>query len=280
MYAVNNSAQNPAMINICVGETRLLVNIVPWCVTQPTKFFSIWRFTKMTVTYWFTNALVVVQYSIWKPYVHGMTCNTIVLSTLAKFVAKDLEPNSHEPTTLVLFTPKNGVSISIDCSIPIIISVAIFDVWILFAAHLCATCGKGFKNKCTLKKHEVIHSDVRPFVCPDCPKRFQLLGPLKTHMAVHRAAKHVCLICGVIKKSAATLRNHEGIDFDIIHNILMHMIHFEFLLISFPVKHQERKKECEICGYKFFTNDGLNKHMRTHTGEKPFKVCNIRLFYT
>ena len=35
-----------------------------------------------------------------------------------------------------------------------------------------------------------------------------------------------------------------------------------------------KKAECEVCNKKFFDNCKLKKHMRVHTGERPFS-CSI-----
>lgn len=85
----------------------------------------------------------------------------------------------------------------------------IFD-FVFLAAHLCANCGKGFKDRSTLKKHVIIHSDEKLFACPECPSRFQRKGNLTTHMAVHKTERYVCNICGTISKSILSFRAHRG----------------------------------------------------------------------
>lgn len=39
----------------------------------------------------------------------------------------------------------------------------------------CLTCGKDFKQKSTLLQHERIHTDSRPYGCPECGKRYIFL---------------------------------------------------------------------------------------------------------
>ncbi|KAK8161567.1 hypothetical protein IWX90DRAFT_360298, partial [Phyllosticta citrichinensis] len=38
---------------------------------------------------------------------------------------------------------------------------------------MCDICGDGFTRKCALKRHkDNIHSDKRPFSCPNCAQSF------------------------------------------------------------------------------------------------------------
>ena len=51
----------------------------------------------------------------------------------------------------------------------------------------CATCGKGFARRSDLSRHERIHSNCRPHVCPEpgCGKQFIQRSALTVHMRVH-----------------------------------------------------------------------------------------------
>ncbi|XP_013114981.2 transcription factor grauzone isoform X4 [Stomoxys calcitrans] len=53
--------------------------------------------------------------------------------------------------------------------------------------HTCVTCGKGFKLKYDLRKHEAIHTG---YACAFCPRTFESISDLYTHRnAVHADTK-------------------------------------------------------------------------------------------
>ena len=60
-------------------------------------------------------------------------------------------------------------------------------------------CGKQFKFKSELDRHQAIHSSTRPFVCSflGCNKDFKRADALKNHMRIHtNTAKYICDVEG------------------------------------------------------------------------------------
>lgn len=54
-----------------------------------------------------------------------------------------------------------------------------------------------FINMTKLRRHEVIHSKERPFVCEICASSFKMIDGLKNHMKRHGSIikNHVCNQC-------------------------------------------------------------------------------------
>jgi uncharacterized Zn-finger protein len=48
---------------------------------------------------------------------------------------------------------------------------------------VCAVCNKTFSNNSSLKKHSLVHSAVKPFLCDLCGKGFLQMK----HLDVHRS---------------------------------------------------------------------------------------------
>ncbi|PIK50496.1 hypothetical protein BSL78_12626 [Apostichopus japonicus] len=67
--------------------------------------------------------------------------------------------------------------------------------------------GLGYRsNKIT---HEKIHSDVRPFQCTFCGKRFRQQSVLKAHERIHTGERpYRCGICGKAFKQQGHVKEH------------------------------------------------------------------------
>ncbi|XP_060093836.1 zinc finger and SCAN domain-containing protein 30-like [Heteronotia binoei] len=52
--------------------------------------------------------------------------------------------------------------------------------------HWCVTCGKGFRDKADVVRHQRVHTGEKPFACPDCRRRFSTTSSLYKHRIIHR----------------------------------------------------------------------------------------------
>lgn len=74
----------------------------------------------------------------------------------------------------------------------------------------CGICSKVFAYGNDLRKHLRIHSDERPFPCPECGQRFRQAGCLKNHIASQHggAASFSCHYCAKTFPIKERLRLH------------------------------------------------------------------------
>lgn len=99
------------------------------------------------------------------------------------------------------------------------------------SAHLCSTCGMGFKTMGTLRSHAIRHSGYKPVACMKCPKRFFSNADLRKHMDVHSDAKYVCNLCGATLSSKRSLDEHRSKYYfvELIYSLINNYIIFQLM---------------------------------------------------
>lgn len=112
----------------------------------------------------------------------------------------------------------------------------------------CATCGKEFSAKRSLKEHELDHVDRRPFLCTACGKQFKRSHELKSHKHVHTGERpFLCVECGKAFGHATSLLRHS----------LTHT--------------DERPYVCGACNLSFRQMAELKQHVRIHIDMYPYR---------
>uniref|UniRef100_A0A1B6JSE9 C2H2-type domain-containing protein n=1 Tax=Homalodisca liturata TaxID=320908 RepID=A0A1B6JSE9_9HEMI len=176
--------------------------------------------------------------------------------------------------------------------------------------YSCGKCGKTFTRKDRLDRHQVTHSEMRPFQCKYCSKSFKRNDKLVEHIKMFhweisvkdKCSDLMCDVCGDIdgvisvnvrenaqsvinlcevcnlarqeRMSDTTQTESKLFQCDLCPRRFSRKDH----ATRHRMSHLDVKPfECYICEKSFNRNDRLLRHMKIHPGAKPFacKVCSL-----
>uniref|UniRef100_A0A671P4F9 Si:dkey-56e3.3 n=1 Tax=Sinocyclocheilus anshuiensis TaxID=1608454 RepID=A0A671P4F9_9TELE len=151
--------------------------------------------------------------------------------------------------------------------------------------HHCTLCGKRFSQASSLKRHHSIHRGEKPFRCVHCGKQFADQSNLKKHVTVHTGEKpYGCNLCGKMFNQSSNLKTHMRIHTrekpfgcDRCGRMFKpNRVRKSPASSTGPAKEKPFTCPMETCDRRFSRSDELNRHIRIHTGHKPFQ-CRICL---
>ncbi|XP_008431182.1 zinc finger protein 3 [Poecilia reticulata] len=75
--------------------------------------------------------------------------------------------------------------------------------------YVCGNCGKAFKRRKILRRHERFHTGEKPYACSKCSKTFALRKSLRRHLRFHTGERpHTCPQCGKSFRLRDNLKAH------------------------------------------------------------------------
>ncbi|EAL40682.4 AGAP004259-PA [Anopheles gambiae str. PEST] len=159
-----------------------------------------------------------------------------------------------------------------------------------FVIECCGCPGVQFPSADELKQHsaqvhenERILTNLRPYECDICYKRFISHAALSKHQAApYRKKKYGCQTCGASFCSRSALHGHTNSahtrDRKYVCDVCQKGFYTSSTMLSHRQIHGEKKYQCSTCAKKFLRQSDLLSHQMTHSDERPYGCgeCEMR----
>lgn len=147
----------------------------------------------------------------------------------------------------------------------------------------CDYCQKSFSSKSSLGRHMLVHLDLRPHQCPQCPRKFRYQSTLRIHLkrchpdGVKEAEFYTCHICQKAFLMQENLHLHlaSHVKAENTYKCIYcdQKFSYKLLLLQHEKIHLVTGRfKCYLCDLTYNCRSRLSHHIKTHTQIKDY-IC-------